>query len=59
MDWAKLLIDAPMLALHGMLISVVYLLWKRQAALEKMLIDCLQTGGKVEPSKVDSLDSIR
>jgi hypothetical protein len=38
---------------HGILVILVYLLWKRGARLEAMLLECLQAGGKVVEPKVD------
>jgi len=46
--------DVPQLGVHGILIIIVYLLGREVKAQKKMLIDCLQSGGKVSEEEVDS-----
>jgi hypothetical protein len=38
---------------HGMLLLLVYLLWRRMNKMESMLLECMQAGGKVADPKVD------
>jgi len=51
------LIDAikaiPQLGVDTMLILLVYLLAREVKAQKKMLIDCLQSGGKIDPQDID------
>lgn len=59
MDIIEFAKELPMTALHAGLTILVYVLWKRQTHIEKMLIECLQNSGKVDPAKVDALDNVR
>ena len=55
MDMVELLKLAPELGAHGILVILVYVLWRRVAKLETLLLQCLQSGGKVNPVTVDTL----
>lgn len=56
MDLLALLKELPALGVHGLLALAVYVLWRKTSAVERALIDCLQSGGKVEKGRVDDVN---
>jgi hypothetical protein len=58
MDVFSLVKDAGMLGVHGVLIVVVYILWKRMGKFQVALANCLQTGGKLTDQQIAELDNL-
>jgi len=50
-DLLPIIEQGGMAGLHVVLVVAVYVMWKRQEKLERLLMECLQSGGEVDPAE--------
>lgn len=56
MELIDLIKTLPQLGVDGILIMLVYLLRQEVKSQKKMLIECLQSGGKISEETLDEVD---